>query len=64
MRDELTFCSNPDVIAEQKPLADKIYKELLSRVKETDIEPPYKNGEYYYMYALRVISENQIHVLT
>jgi oligopeptidase B len=38
-----------DVIAEQKPLAEKIYKELLSRVKETDIEPPYKNGEYYYI---------------
>jgi protease II len=43
------FVTNPDVIAEQKPLAEKIYKELLSRVKETDIEPPYKNGEYYYM---------------
>src|SRR5258708_18237981 len=31
-----------------KPLQDKLYRELLSHVKETDTSAPYKQGEYFY----------------
>lgn len=29
-------------------LQEKLYKEMLSRVKETDVEVPYKEGGYFY----------------
>src|SRR5437867_9269504 len=31
-----------------KPLQDKLYRELLSHVKETDTSAPYKQGDYFY----------------
>jgi len=31
----------------------KLYDELLSRVKETDVEVPYKEGDYFYYNAIR-----------
>lgn len=31
-----------------KPLQDTLYNEMLSHLKETDAEVPYKNGPYYY----------------
>ncbi len=53
---------NPDVIAylqaentymeaimsHTKPLQEKLYKEMLSRIKETDLTVPEKIGDYYY----------------
>jgi oligopeptidase B len=30
------------------PLQKKLYEEMLSRVKETDVDVPYKEGNYYY----------------
>jgi len=30
------------------PLQKKLYDEMLSRIKETDIDVPYKEGEYFY----------------
>ncbi len=54
--------SNPEVIAyleaenaytdamtaHWKPLQETIYKEILSRIKQTDLSVPYKLGEYWY----------------
>ena len=34
--------------APTKPLQDKLYKEMLSRIKETDLSVPEKMGDYYY----------------
>ena len=34
--------------ASWKPLQNKVFKELKSRVKEDDSSPPVKNGDYYY----------------
>ena len=31
-----------------KPFADALYKEMLGRIKQTDLSVPYKNGEYWY----------------
>jgi oligopeptidase B len=31
-----------------QPLQKKLYREMLARIKETDTEVPYKEGEYYY----------------
>ena len=31
-----------------EPLQKKLYEEMLSRVKETDVDVPYKEGNYYY----------------
>ena len=36
------------VLAPTKPLQDKLYKELLSHIKETDDSVPYKDGDWYY----------------
>jgi oligopeptidase B len=35
-------------MAPTKPLQHKLYKELLSHIKETDDSVPYKNGDWYY----------------
>src|SRR5678815_4001741 len=54
--------SNPEVIkylkaedayadamtASTKGFQDALYKEMLGRIKETDVNVPYKNGNYYY----------------
>jgi oligopeptidase B len=38
------------VMKPTEPLQEKLYKEMLSRVKETDVEVPYKeNGYFYYV---------------
>ncbi|MBL8179286.1 MAG: S9 family peptidase [Bryobacterales bacterium] len=31
-----------------KPFEDKIYKEILSRIKQTDLSVPYRRGPYFY----------------
>ncbi|GGC69925.1 oligopeptidase B [Undibacterium terreum] len=31
-----------------KSLQDKLYKEMLGRIQETDVSAPYRNGKYYY----------------
>jgi oligopeptidase B len=31
-----------------EPLQKKLYDEMLSRIKETDVEVPYKKGDYFY----------------
>src|SRR5712671_4443605 len=36
------------VMKPTEPLQKKLYDEMLSRIKETDIEVPYKEGEYFY----------------
>jgi oligopeptidase B len=36
------------VMKSTEPLQEKLYKEMLSRVKETDVEVPYKEGGYFY----------------
>ena len=36
------------VMKPTEPLQEKLYKEMLSRVKETDVEVPYKEGGYFY----------------
>ncbi len=54
--------SNPEVIeylkaetayadamtADQKGFRDALYKEMLARIKETDVDVPYKKGAFYY----------------
>ena len=34
--------------ASTKGFRDALYKEMLGRIKETDVNVPYKNGDYYY----------------
>jgi oligopeptidase B len=36
------------VMKPTEPLQKKLYEEMLSRIKETDIEVPYKEGDYFY----------------
>lgn len=36
------------LMAPTAPLRDKLYHELLSHVKETDVTAPYKQGDYFY----------------
>ena len=36
------------VMKPTEPLQENLYKEMLSRVKETDVEVPYKEGGYFY----------------
>src|SRR5215469_18873161 len=31
-----------------EPLQQKLYDEMLSRIKETDVEVPYREGDYFY----------------
>src|SRR5260370_11875595 len=42
-------------------LQKKLYDELLSRIKETDIEVPYKEGGYYYYSRTEAGKQYQIH---
>jgi oligopeptidase B len=38
-----------EVLAPLKPLSDRIYDEMLARIKQTDLSVPYrKNGWWYY----------------
>jgi oligopeptidase B len=36
------------VMKPTEPLQKKLYDEMLGRIKETDVEVPYKEGEYFY----------------
>jgi oligopeptidase B len=36
------------VMKPTEPLQKKLYDEMLSRIKETDVEVPYKEGDYFY----------------
>ncbi len=36
------------VLAFTKPLQEKLYQEMLSRIKETDLTVPYREGNYFY----------------
>ena len=36
------------VMAHTKPLEDKLYNEIKSRIKETDLSVPVRDGDYYY----------------
>jgi len=36
------------VMKPTEPLQKKLYDEMLGRIKETDVEVPYKKGEYFY----------------
>src|ERR1041384_2901188 len=54
--------SNPDVIAylnaendyanamtkKSEPLQKKLYEEMLSHIKQTDVNVPYRKGDYFY----------------
>ena len=37
-----------EMLAPTKPLQEQLYKEMLGRIKETDLSVPYRNGDYYY----------------
>ena len=39
------------VMKPTEPLQRKLYDEMLSRIKETDVEVPYKEGSYFYYVA-------------
>src|SRR5580693_2418017 len=36
------------VMKPTEPLQKKLYEEMLGRIKETDVEVPYKEGDYFY----------------
>jgi oligopeptidase B len=36
------------VMKPTEPFQKKLYEEMLSRVKETDVEVPYREGDYFY----------------
>src|SRR3954452_8130983 len=40
------------VMKPTEPLQKKLYDEMLSRVKETDVEVPYREGDYFYYVRL------------
>jgi oligopeptidase B len=42
-------------------LQKKLYDEMLSRIKETDVEVPYKDGGYFYYSRTEVGKQYQIH---
>jgi oligopeptidase B len=42
-------------------LQKKLYDEMLSRIKETDVEVPYKEGEYFYYSRTEAGKQYQIH---
>src|SRR5687768_10666325 len=35
-------------LAHTRPLQEKLYQEMLGRIKETDLSVPYRKGEYFY----------------
>src|SRR5256885_7394530 len=49
------------VMKPTEPLQKKLYDEMLSRVKETDIEVPYKEGDYFYYSRTEAGKQYQIH---
>jgi oligopeptidase B len=44
-----------------EPLQKKLYDEMLSRIKETDVEVPYKEGDYFYYSRTEAGKQYQIH---
>ncbi|MCI0605403.1 S9 family peptidase [bacterium] len=36
------------ILAHTKPLQEKLYNEMLSRIKETDLSVPFRYGDYFY----------------
>lgn len=36
------------LLAPTKPLQEQLYKEMLGRIKETDLSVPYRNGKFFY----------------
>src|SRR5207244_1664440 len=49
------------VMKSTEALQKKLYDELLSRIKETDIEVPYQEGGYYYYSRTEAGKQYQIH---
>jgi hypothetical protein len=49
------------VMKPTKPLQDKLYTEMLSRIKETDVEVPYKEGAYFYYSRTEAGKQYSIH---
>jgi oligopeptidase B len=43
------------------PLQKKLYDEMLSRIKETDVEVPYKDGNYFYYTRTEAGKQYNIH---
>ena len=48
------------VMKPTEPLQKKLYDEMLSRVKETDVEVPYKEGDYFYYVRTEAGKQYQI----
>ncbi len=49
------------VMKSTQPLQKKLYDEMLSRIKETDVEVPYKNGDYFYYSRTEAGKQYSIH---
>src|ERR1700676_5255690 len=49
------------VMKPTEPFQKKLYAELLSRIKETDVEVPYKDGDYFYYSRTEAGKQYQIH---
>jgi oligopeptidase B len=49
------------VMKPTEPLQKKLYGELLSRIKETDVEVPYRDGEYFYYTRTEADKQYGIH---
>jgi oligopeptidase B len=48
------------VMKPTEPLQKKLYDEMLSRVKETDVEVPYQEGDYFYYVRTKAGEQYQI----
>lgn len=48
------------VMKPTEPFQQKLYNEMLSRVKETDVEVPYKEGDYFYYVRTEAGKQYQI----
>src|SRR3954454_1737523 len=48
------------VMKPTEPLQKKLYDEMLSRVKETDVEVPYREGDYFYYVRTEAGKQYQI----
>ena len=48
------------VMKSTEPFQQKLYNEMLSRVKETDVEVPYKEGDYFYYVRTEAGKQYQI----
>jgi len=49
------------VMKPTEPLQKKLYDEMLSRIKETDVEVPYKQGGYFYYVRTEAGKQYRIH---